>query len=346
MIVTGRLPIRIDRPVYIVASASAGGKNEAEGPLGPLFDVVSDDDRFGKDTFEQSEAEMQRLVLERAISKAGLTPDRIDAVFAGDLLNQCVASSLGARSLEIPFFGLYGACSTAAEGLILASLLCGSGARRCAAVTSSHFCGAERQFRFPLEYGGQRTPTAQWTVTGAGAFIVSDERSDAAAAGAPRAVPRVASVMPGVIVDRVIDDLSNMGAAMAPAAADTLDRFFAAGADPDEFDLIVTGDLGREGSGILRDLIASTGRDIRRVHADCGEMIYDCDGTDRHAGGSGCGCSAAVMAADVLENIRAGILRRVAFVGTGALMSPLTVNQKETIPSVAHLCVIEGELYG
>ena len=345
MIVTGRLPIRLDRPVYIVSSASAVGKNESEGPLGLLFDAVSDDDRFGQETFERAESEMQRLALERAIAKAGLEPDSIDAVFAGDLLNQCVASSYGTLSFGIPLFGLYGACSTAAGGLILASLLLGSGARRCAAVTSSHFCTAERQFRFPLEYGGQRTPTAQWTVTGAGAFVLSEDKEDAAAPSPPRAVPRVTAVMPGRAVDRGIDDLSNMGAAMAPAAADTLDRFFSAGADPGEFDMIVTGDLGREGSEILRDLIASTGRDIRRYHTDCGLMIYDCDGTDRHSGGSGCGCSAAVMASSVLENIRAGVLRRVLFVGTGALMSPLTVNQKATIPAIAHLCEIEGELF-
>ncbi|MBQ7475505.1 MAG: stage V sporulation protein AD [Clostridia bacterium] len=339
-----RLPVRLEKNVYIAAAASAAGKNEAEGPLGSRFDVVSDDDRFGQDTWEKAESEMQRLALGRAAAKAGLTPDDIDAVFAGDLLNQCVASNYGLLSFGIPFFGLYGACSTAAEGLILSALLCGAGARRCAAVTSSHFCSAERQFRFPLEYGGQRTPTAQWTVTAAGAFILSEEKSDAVASGSPKAVPRIAAVMPGIVTDRGIDDLSNMGAAMAPAAADTLTRYFSAGADPDEFDLIVTGDLGREGSEILRDLIASTGRDIRRNHVDCGLMIYDVDGTDRHAGGSGCGCSAAVMAADILENVRAGVLKRVLFVGTGALMSPLTVNQKGTIPGIAHLCEITGEI--
>lgn len=338
-----RLPVRLDRPVFIVSAASAAGKNEKEGPLGDAFDVTSDDDRFGQDTFEKSESEMQRLSLERALSKAALTADDIDAVFAGDLLNQCVASNYGVLPFGIPFFGLYGACSTAAEGLILSALLCGAGARRVAAVTSSHFCSAERQFRFPLEYGGQRTPTAQWTVTGAGAFVISEEKDDASASSPPKAVPRIAAVMPGIAVDRGIDDLSNMGAAMAPAAADTLSRYFAAGADPEEFDLIVTGDLGREGTEILRDLVASTGRDIVRRHVDCGMMIYDCDGTDRHAGGSGCGCSAAVMASSVLENVRAGVLRRVLFVGTGALMSPLTVNQKQTIPAIAHLCDIVGE---
>ena len=338
------LPIRLEKSVYIASSASAAGKNEKEGPLGNLFDTVSEDDRFGQDTWEKAESEMQRLALGAALAKAGFDPGSLDAVFAGDLLNQCVASNYGLLSFGIPYFGLYGACSTAAEGLILSALLCAAGAKRAAAVTSSHFCSAERQFRFPLEYGGQRTPTAQWTVTGAGAFILSDSRDDVLYDGSVRAIPRISAVMPGIVIDRGIDDLSNMGAAMAPAAADTLTRYFSAGADPGEFDLIVTGDLGREGSEILRDLIASTGRDIRRNHVDCGLIIYDCDGTDRHAGGSGCGCSAAVMASSILQNVRDGVLKRILFVGTGALMSPLTVNQKGTIPGIAHLCEITGEV--
>ena len=338
------LPIRLEKSVYIASSASAAGKNEKEGPLRDSFDLTSDDDRFGQDTWEKSESEMQRIALDAALGKAGFDPSSLDAVFAGDLLNQCVASNYGLLSFGIPFFGLYGACSTAAEGLILASLLCGAGAKRCAAVTSSHFCSAERQFRFPLEYGGQRTPTAQWTVTAAGAFVLTDDREDVRCDASVKAIPRIAAVMPGIVTDRGIDDLSNMGAAMAPAAADTLTRYFSAGADPGEFDLIVTGDLGREGSAILCDLIASTGRDIRRNHVDCGLLIYDCDGTDRHAGGSGPGCSASVMASNILSNVRAGVLKRVLFVGTGALMSPLTVNQKGTIPGIAHLCDITGEV--
>lgn len=332
-----RKPFKLKNKIYIAASASAAGRDEAAGPLGDLFDVTDTaDNRFGEDTWEKAESAMQRLALDAALRRAGIGAEEVDALFAGDLLDQCVSSNYAHAESGIPYLGLYGACSTAAEGMILASLACEAGLGTCAAVTSSHFCSAERQFRFPLEYGGQRTPTSQWTVTAAGAFIISRERR------AGGVLPRVTEIMPGRIVDRGISDLSNMGAAMAPAAADTLLGYFESGGEPRDFDLIVTGDLGREGSDILRDLCAASGLDIAPRHADCGLMIFDgC--SDKHAGGSGCGCSAAVMASDVLKNVRDGTLCNVLFVGTGALMSPLTVNQGASIPGIAHLVHITGE---
>ena len=332
-----RKPFKLKNKIYIAASASAAGRDEAAGPLGGLFDVTdTTDNKFGEETWEKAESAMQRLALDAAMRRAGIGAVDVDALFAGDLLDQCVGSSYAHAESGIPYFGLYGACSTAAEELILASLACESGLGVCAAVTSSHFCTAERQFRFPLEYGGQRTPTSQWTVTAAGAFIVSRGRRNGGI------LPRITEVMAGRIVDRGISDLSNMGAAMAPAAADTLLRYFGEGGDPSDLDLIVTGDLGREGTDILRDLCAASGLDIATRHTDCGLMIFDgC--SDKHAGGSGCGCSAAVIASGVLKNVRDGVLRGVLFVGTGALMSPMTVNQGGTIPGVAHLVRITGE---
>ena len=332
-----RTPFKFKNNIYVIAAASAAGRDEAAGPLGDLFDVTdTKDNKFGEDTWEKAESAMQRMATDAALRRAGLRAEDVDALFAGDLLDQCVGSNYAHEGSGIPYFGLYGACSTAAEGMILAAISCEAGLERCAAVTSSHFCAAERQFRFPLEYGGQRSPTSQWTVTGAGAFILSRERRGGGI------LPRVAEVMAGRIVDRGISDLSNMGAAMAPAAADTLFRYLTAGRDPSDFDLIVTGDLGREGSEILRDLCAAEGLDIASRHADCGLMIYNgC--SDKHAGGSGCGCGAAVMAADVLKNVREGVLRNVLFLGTGALMSPVTVNQGSTIPGIAHLVRIVGE---
>ena len=295
-------------------------------------------DRFGKDTWEKAEAEMQRLALGMALSKSGLKEDELEAMFAGDLINQCISSSYGLSAYRIPFLGLFGACSTCAEGLLLASL---AGFDRCAAVTSSHFCSAERQFRYPLEYGGQRPPTSQWTVTGSGAFVLSTLERDLSRVQGDF-VPEITEVLPGCIVDRGISDANNMGAAMAPAAADTLERYFRAGHTPEESDLIVTGDLGIEGSSILLDLLAAKGYDITSRHTDCGRIIFDPVTSDTHAGGSGCGCSAVVLAADLLEHIKTGTLSDILFVGTGALMNPLAINQGRTIPGIAHLVRIRG----
>ncbi|MBQ8369693.1 MAG: stage V sporulation protein AD [Clostridia bacterium] len=327
------------RRVFILSAGSVAGQKEKQGPLGRLFDI-SGDDRFGKDTWEKSEAEMQRLALGLALTKSGFKEDDMDAMFAGDLINQCISSTYGLSAYRIPFLGLFGACSTCAEGLLISSLALSS-LDRCAVVTSSHYCSAERQFRFPLEYGGQRPPTAQWTVTGSGAFVLSAlERDTDRVSG--DFVPEIAEILPGCIVDRGISDANNMGAAMAPAAADTLERYFNAGHKPEESDLIVTGDLGIEGSEILVDLLGARGFDISRNHTDCGKMIFEPNSSDTHAGGSGCGCSAVVLAADLLENVKSGVLSDILFLGTGALMNTLALNQGQTIPGIAHLVRIRG----
>lgn len=324
----------LGKRVFIISSASVVGQKEKNGPLGGLFDIGGDD-IFGKDTWEKSEAEMQRIALSIALNKSGFKDCDIDALFAGDLINQCISSSFGLISYKIPFLGLFGACSTSAEGMIMSAIYASSVCVRCASVTSSHFCSAERQFRYPLEYGGQRPPTAQWTVTGSGAFVYSSDVSDAKKAKS-KCVPEIVSVMPGCLTDWGITDANNMGAAMAPAAADTIERYMK-NHSPDEFDLIVTGDLGREGSAILLDLLKAKKIDISRNHTDCGMMIYSSDKSDTHAGASGCGCSAVVMAADILENMRSGKLKNVLFMATGALMNSLSVNQGQSIPGIAHL---------
>ena len=320
----------------ILSAASVVGKLEKDGPLGACFDVHSANDRFGQKTWEKAEAEMQRLALNTALAKGEMSEREIDAIFAGDLLNQCIGAAYGLKDFSVPYFGLYGACSTAAEGIILSSLLVSGGMlSRAAAVASSHNCPAERQYRAPIEYGGQRAPTAQWTVTGAGAFIVGE---------ADRASVIVRGVVPGMVVEKGIRDSANMGAAMAPAAADTLQRFFAATkTSPRDFDLIATGDLGYEGGSILCELMQMEGIDITPVYNDCGMMIYSRETQDTHAGGSGCGCSAAVLASYLLPRMERGELRRILWIGTGAMMSPQSVQQGECIPAVAHLVMLEAK---
>lgn len=312
----------------IAATASVVGRREHEGPLGVCFDLHDATDRFGQSTWEKSESEMQRLALNVALGKLEASERDIDALFAGDLLNQCVGSSYGLLDFDIPYFGLYGACSTAVEGLMLSAMACHAGYfDTCAAVTSSHYCSAERQYRTPLEYGSQRSPTAQWTVTGAGAFLVRREGA-----------VRITEALPGIVREMGINDASNMGAAMAPAAADTLLRYFRSGdASPEDFDLIVTGDLGHEGGSILCELLLCEGLDLRRVYRDCGTMIYDRERQDVHAGGSGCGCSAVVLAAHLYPRLVRGELRNILILGTGAMMSPASIQQGGAIPAVAHL---------
>ncbi len=332
--------IRPGRPVYIQSWGSVVGKKEHDGPLGALFDGWDETDLFGMDTFEKAESEMQKRAVGLALAKGGYTPAELDLLLAGDLVNQCIASTYGTLSFGLPYLGLFGACSTAAEGLLLSALLTGSTLSRAVCVTSSHFCSAERQFRYPLEYGGQRPPTSQWTVTGAGAFVCTAETADLTRMG-HRYVPQITGVVIGKAVDGGIKDAANMGAAMAPAAADTLLRYFEKNKSTGEIDMILTGDLGREGSDILADLLWSHGMDVSGKLADCGKMIYPMDErADVHAGGSGCGCSAVVLAADILENMRQGRLDTVLFVGTGALMNAMALSQGQTIPGVAHLVEI------
>ena len=321
----------------ILAAATVVGSKEQSGPLGGHFDYYGEDDRFGQNTWERAESEMQRMAMAAALDKAGFSPSQVDMLFAGDLLNQCVGSSYGLLSYDIPYFGLYGACSTSAEGLLLASAMIGGGQAKVAtAVTSSHNAAAERQFRSPLEYGGQRPPTGQWTVTGAGAFVLEDaERSSDPAVVIRRGLP-------GKAMDFGINDANNMGAAMAPAALDTLTRFFrTTGERPEHYDRIVTGDLGFEGGEILCSLMEAEGFPIRERYDDCGRMIYDRMGQDVHCGGSGCGCAAVVLGAHLVPSMLRGELSRILFLATGAMMSPDSIKQGQNIPSIAHLLELE-----
>ena len=321
--------LKFTKKPKISASYSVVGHLEADGPLGALFDEYCLDDKFGKDSWEKAESEMQRRAVSGAIKKCGLIDSEIDALLAGDLLNQCVGSSYGLLDFDIPYFGLYGACSTAIEGIILAATLCSASdnMRRCAAGTSSHNSSAERQFRTPIEYGGQRPPTAQWTVTGSGAFIIERDCEI-----------EILEAMPGIVVDKGIADANNMGAAMAPAAISTLSRYFkATSTSPSDFDLILTGDLGWEGGSILTDLLLVDGYDLRGNYNDCGMLIYDREAQDMHSGGSGCGCSAAVLASYILPKMRRGELSDILVLGTGAMMSPSSILQGDSIPAVAHL---------
>ena len=325
----GRYTLHLERPVSIIGYAAAGSRKEAQGPLGKFFDCINEDSSFGEKTWEKAESALQKCAVNKAIKKAGITPGDIDVMFAGDLLNQCIGSTYGARQLGIPYLGLYGACSTMAESLLLASLLTETGlANRCLAATSSHFCSAERQFRFPLEYGGQRTPTAQWTVTGAGACVTALQSGP----------PFVRDVTIGTIEDYGICDINNMGAAMAPAAAATLLHYFHdTNTTSADFDLILTGDLGMVGSQLLHQLMDEAQLSITANHKDCGLLIYDRLKQDVHAGGSGCGCAASVLCSYILPQLQDGSLQDVLFIATGAMMSPTSVQQGESIPGVAHL---------
>lgn len=326
--------IKLSHYPSFISHASVVGNKEHCGPLGNLFDFHDESDRFGQKSWELSEGEMQHIALNLALNKAKLTESDINILFAGDLINQCSSSNYGLKDMNIPFLGLYGACSTSAEGLILASLSYNASKElnKIAVVTSSHNCSSERQFRFPIEYGGQRTPTAQWTVTGAGAFILGD--GDGA---------YITEIMPGITIDLGIKDAANMGAAMAPAAIHTLLSYFEeSGMNPSDFDAIFTGDLGREGSSILREQLLSRGYNINSNHYDCGVLIYS-DEQDVHSGGSGCGCSASVLSAYILPKMENEEFRDILYIATGALMSPLAIQQGQSIPGIAHLVRITKE---
>lgn len=314
----------------ILSYASVVGKKEGEGPLAQHFDVICDDTTFGEETWEKAESRMQKDAVSKALDKAKLSTADIDLLFAGDLLNQCIGSAYGLRDLGIPFYGLYGACSTMAESLSLSALFADNHLlEHGVAVTSSHFCSAERQFRQPLEYGGQRTPTSQWTVTGSGALVVT------ANAAKP---PYIKGVTVGKITDLGIKDINNMGAAMAPAAHSTIKAYLEdTHTRPKNYDLILTGDLGQVGSDLLTELLQQDNIDISSVHNDCGKLIYDPQNQDVHAGGSGCGCAASVLSSYILKQIESGALRDVLFVATGALMSTTSFQQGESIPGIAHL---------
>ena len=326
--------INFTKKIYISSFASVAGKKEYDGPLGNLFDRVFEDDMCGEDSFEKAESRLQEESAKIALKKLNVADNAIDIMFAGDLLNQCIGSAFGLRSFDIPFVGLYGACSTMGLSMIMAALSVESGiSKKALAVTSSHFCSAERQFRFPLEYGGQRTPTAQWTVTGSGAVILTDNLKG----------PIIKRATIGKIIDLGIKDMNNMGAAMAPAAFDTINRHFkATETSCKDYDAIFTGDLGKVGSDLLLQIAEKENVRLDN-HKDCGLMIFDRNTQDVHAGGSGCGCSASVLCSFILKRFLDGAFKKVLFCPTGALMSPTSGMQGESIPGICHAIEICSE---
>ncbi len=317
-----------------ISYAAVGGNEERIGPLGGKFDFCDPTDRFGMKTWEKAEGEMGRICLNFSLKKASLSSDRLDAIFAGDLENQCTASSGGLYSFGIPYIGLYSACSTCTEALLLLSSLISKGDIDLgAAVTTSHNCAAERQFRTPIEYGGQRTPTAQWTATASGSFIL----------GRGGRV-KISEGMIGKIVDGLSPDAANMGCAMARAAFDTLYNYCMLSDNFDDIDYFVTGDLGKVGSSVLCELVDREIPTLSGKHLDCGMLIYDLNKKDCHAGGSGCGCSASVLASHLLPMLEKGDIKKILFMSTGALMSPGSVMQGENILGIAPLIKIEREI--
>lgn len=324
----GQFTVTLSGRPSILGYAAVVGKKEGEGPLASYFDQIFEDTTMGEKSWEKAESALQREAFTRAVNKAGLSPSQIQYLFAGDLLNQNIASTFGLREYAVPLLGQFGACSTMAQTLACASIFVDSGAADlCAAVTSSHFCTAERQFRFPLEYGGQRPQTSQWTATASGCAVV----------GMGGGVS-VSDVCIGRIVDLNITDANNMGAAMAPAAADTLQNYWQdTGTSPDDYDLVVTGDLGAVGSELLRELLDRQGIQLGSNYNDCGLMLFDRQKQDVHAGGSGCGCSASVLCSYLLSKMDKRELKNVLFVATGALMSTTSSQQGESIPGIAHL---------
>ncbi|MBR1931526.1 MAG: stage V sporulation protein AD [Lachnospiraceae bacterium] len=346
----GRASIRLEKPVYIISSASIVGTKEGEGPLGLLFDMIGSDDMFGCNTWEEAESSLQKDAVYLALEKAGVDKNQVSYIFAGDLLGQSIATSFGISTYEIPLLGVYGACSTCGESLTLGAMsIAGGFAEKVVCVTSSHFASAEKEFRFPLEYGNQRPLSATWTVTGSGAFVLSSER-DGIAEGCPasgngaygRARARIMGMTVGKIVDFGLKDSMNMGACMAPAAADTLvQHFMDWGSQPSDYDKIVTGDLGTVGQRVLLDLLKEKGYDVSDRHMDCGIEIFDADTQDTHAGGSGCGCSAVTLSAYILKQVEEGNWKRVLFMPTGALLSKTSFNEGQSVPGIAHAVVIE-----
>ncbi|MCH5198667.1 MAG: stage V sporulation protein AD [Oscillospiraceae bacterium] len=330
---TGKYTVEFSTPPVILASAASVGKAEGEGPLKDEFDIINENDGIGSDTWEHAEAELVNQAVGLAIKKAGLMPQNIDIAYAGDLINQCTSSTFGLRNLDIPLCGLFGACSTFALALFCAALATDSGAARIAvAEASSHFCSAEKQFRYPLEYGGQRAPTTQRTATASGACVVASKGNGV----------KITKGILGRITDYGVTDIGNMGAAMAPAAARTISDFLNdTNTKPQDYDIILTGDLGQIGSKLFVDLMTEEyGFDVSSVHADCGNMLFDINKQDVHSGGSGCGCSASVVSSKILRELSSGKLKKVLFAATGALMSPLTAFQGDTIPAIAHAVLL------
>ncbi len=333
----GKYTVKTDG-VFISSAASAVGKTEHDGPIGKYFDFSSPDDGIGQTSWEQAESELHKKAVTAAMEKANLIPENIDIHFGGDLLNQCCATTFGVKSMNIPLAGLFGACSTMALAMAMcAAFVSSCGAKHALASASSHFCSAEKQFRFPLEYGGQRPPTAQRTATAAGASVISNTHNGSNV--------KIDSAIFGRICDMGITDANNMGAAMAPAAADTIARFLNdTKTVPEDYDLILTGDLGETGSELLKDILDDNYNiNISNVHNDCGLMLFDREKQNVHSGGSGCGCSACVVCSYIFKKLSSGELKKVFLAGTGALMSPTTSQQSLSIPSIAHGVLLTGK---
>lgn len=331
----GRSTVKFDNPPSIFESSSTVGKKEGEGPLKEDFDFILKDDYYGEDSWEKAESKLQEQTVKRVLEKAKISEEEVNYILAGDLLNQCAGANYAMRNIDIPFLGLYGACSTMVESMMIgAMLISGQVADNAVCVTSSHFCSAEKQYRYPLEYGGQRPPTAQWTVTGSGAAVLTKNEG----------IAYIETATTGKVIDMGINDANNMGAAMAPAAVDTLLSLFKdTNTSPSDYDLILTGDLGVVGSDLLCDLMNKKGYDIYKNHNDCGKMIYDIKGQDVHSGASGCGCCGSVFCGHIMNKLRRKEIRKMIILATGALMNPLAIFQGETIPAIAHGLVITTE---
>ncbi len=329
----GEFTVSLSSRPTVWSSAAVVGKKEGEGPMAKYFDAIFEDTRMGQDSWEKAESMFQKEALACALNKAGVAPSQLQYLFAGDLLNQCTASAFGLRESGVPLLGQYGACSTMAQTLAVSAVFVDSGAADlCAAVTSSHFCSAERQFRYPLAYGGQRTPTAQWTATAAGCAVVGMGGKGA----------HIRDICAGRVVDLGITDANNMGAAMAPAAHEAIFAFFQdTKTTPKDYDLILTGDLGVLGHQIVTEWFARDGVDVAANYKDCGMLLYDIQQQDMHAGASGCGCAAGVLCGYLLTEMEKGAWKRILFAPTGALLSPTTTFQGESIPSISHAVTIE-----
>ena len=329
----GKQSLLFEKCPYIISSANIVGTKEGAGPLKDYFDVIGGDDQFGQNTWEEAESTLQKEALTMAMGKAGKKAEEVRYLFAGDLLGQTIATSFGLMDFQIPLFGLYGACSTCGESISLAAMCVAAGyADLVAAVTSSHFASAEKQFRFPLEYANQRPKSATWTVTGSGAFLIGKEKSKV----------KICGITTGTIEDFGVKDSMNMGAAMAPAACAVIRQHFKDfERQPEDYDLIVTGDLGTVGQEILIKLLKDHKYDISDVHRDCGIEIFDSKTQGTGAGGSGCGCSAVTLSAYYLKQLKEGSLKRILFVPTGALLSTVSFNEGMSVPGIAHAVIIE-----
>ena len=328
----GKQTIKFDNPPTILDCASIVGPKEAQGPLAEYFDQTLEDEFWGEKTWEKAESKIIKETVNTVISKSGVPSDQIDLMIAGDLLNQCISSSFGLREANIPFLGVFGACSTFVESMCIGSICVESFAKNVLCATSSHFCSAEKQFRFPLELGNQRTPTAQWTVTGSGAAIITQSGMG----------PYITHITPGKIIDMGIKDANNMGAAMAPAFCETLiTHFLDTGRSPNYYDAIISGDLGHVGKEIAIDIAKARGYNIKPNYNDCGVLIFDKEKQDTHSGGSGCGCCGSVFSGYFFKQLKAKKLKKVLLIATGALMNSTSSQQGESIPGIAHAISFE-----